>query len=74
MITFLGVMWTRAPKDGVLPPALLLVDMFGSSEALGMSHSVPPQTSRYERKGLTSVVRQFRANVHSVIENSTPKS
>jgi hypothetical protein len=41
MITFLGVMWTRAPKDGVLPPALLLVDIFGSSEALGMSHSVP---------------------------------
>jgi hypothetical protein len=62
------------PQGRVLPPALLLVDMFGSSEALGMSHSVPTQTSRYERKGLTSVVRQFRANVHSVIENSTPKS
>ncbi|MHB1486017.1 MAG: AMP-binding protein [Acidimicrobiales bacterium] len=42
VITSSGVMWSQANKDGLLRhnPRLLLVDTYGSSEAIGMASSV----------------------------------
>ena len=42
-----GVMWSEATKQGLLRhhPAMMLVDVFSSSEALGMGQSISGGTS-----------------------------
>ena len=43
-----GVMWSEATKQGLLRhrPAMMLVDVFSSSEALGMGQSISGGTER----------------------------